>query len=80
MSETQVLFIWSAILTISGASISWLINRIYKTLDEHDKKYEKLKDHMNNAYVRRDDYIAANTRIFEKLDQIYDKLDKKADK
>jgi hypothetical protein len=80
MTENMLLTLWSGVLTFFGSAMAWLINRMFKMMDDQIKRHDQLRDHMNNSYVRRDDYIFNQNQILETLNRIETKLDGKADK
>lgn len=70
-----------------GALIGFLLNAVWqavKDLQTADKvlaeKVGSIEVLVAGAYVKRDEFDRALTRLFEKLDQIDAKLDSKADK
>ncbi len=72
--------LWSTMLTLFGLGISWLINRIFKMLDDLREEDDLIRRDMSNTYVRRDDYMTFQKQILKSLERIEDKLDGKADK
>lgn len=77
---TLLFGIWSILMTIIMAGIGWLVNRIFKMLDDLRAEDALIRGDITNNYVRRDDYMRFQTQIIEFLRRIEDKLDKKQDK
>lgn len=70
-----------------GALIGFLLNAVWqsvKDLQAADKvlaeKLEAMEVLVAGDYLRRDDFVHTIEALFQKLDKIEDKLDKKADK
>jgi hypothetical protein len=68
------------IISGAGAVIGWILRMIWESI-------RKLQDEMNNfqrevhtSYVSKDDYRQDILEVKEILKQIFDKLDRKADK
>jgi len=67
-------------ITISGVVFGWILRVVWESI-------RKLQDEMNNfqrevhtSYVSKDDYRQDILEVKEILKQIFDKLDRKADK
>ena len=60
--------------------LAWIVKGIIKDQKQLAEDMNKPERDLPIHYVRRDDYQEFQRRIFEKLDVISDKLDKKADK
>lgn len=72
---------------IAGALGGWWLKVMWETLKDLQvadrdlmDKVSKIEVLVAGAYVKRDEFDRALTRIFEKLDHIDSKLDGKADK
>jgi len=68
-----LLGLWSSLLTLFGLGISWLINRIFKMLDDLREEDELIRRDMSNTYVRRDDHMSFQKQILKSLERIEDK-------
>jgi hypothetical protein len=79
-SITIILCLWSLLITVFMSGLSWLVNRIFKMIDDLRKEDEIIKNEINNKYVRRDDYMNFQNQIIDFLRRIEDKIDKKQDK
>lgn len=70
-----------------GALIGFLLNAVWQAVKDLQKADTTLADKVGKievlvagAYVKRDEFERTIGRLFEKLDQIEMKIDKKADK
>ena len=70
-----------------GALIGFLLNVVWQAVKDLQKADKQLADKVGSIevlvagnYVRRDSFDAAVERIFQKLDHIEEKIDRKADK
>lgn len=70
-----------------GALIGFLLNAVWQAVKDLQKADKTLADKVSSIevlvagdYVKRDSFEKAIERLFEKLDHIEEKLDKKADK
>ncbi len=81
----QVIINW--LLAGFGALIGFLLNAVWQAVKDLQKADTSLADKVGKievlvagAYVKRDEFDRAIDRLFEKLDHIEMKIDKKADK
>lgn len=81
----QVIINW--LLAGFGALIGFLLNAVWQAVKDLQKADTTLADKVGKievlvagAYVKRDEFDRALNRLFEKLDHIEMKIDKKADK
>lgn len=81
--QTLLNFAFTGILALAGLVYKGLINR----LEEQEKTIEKLNDRIHELdklvagdYLKRKEFNDVIQTLFEKLDNISGKLDKKADK
>lgn len=70
-----------------GGLIGFLLNVVWQAVKDLQKADKQLADKVGSIevlvagnYVRRDSFDAAVERIFQKLDHIEEKIDRKADK
>ena len=82
-----IMGLWSLLLTIFMGGLSWMINRVFKLLDDLRKEDDLIKadiaksnENTSKRYVRRDDHLNFQNQILDFLRRIEDKIDKKADK
>jgi len=81
----QIIINW--LLAGFGALIGFLLNAVWQAVKDLQKADTTLADKIGKievlvagAYVKRDEFDRALNRLFEKLDHIEMKIDKKADK
>jgi hypothetical protein len=81
----QIIINW--LLAGFGALIGFLLNAVWQAVKDLQKadttladKVGKIEVMVAGAYVKRDEFDRALNRLFEKLDHIEMKIDKKADK
>lgn len=81
----QIIINW--LLAGFGALIGFLLNAVWQAVKDLQKADTTLADKVGKievlvvgAYVKRDEFDRALNRLFEKLDHIEMKIDKKADK
>lgn len=81
----QIIINW--LLAGFGALIGFLLNAVWQAVKDLQKADTSLADKVGKievlvagAYVKRDEFDRAIDRLFEKLDHIEMKIDKKADK
>ena len=85
---TPVVFAaWSGFLTLGGAILGWLVNRMFKMMDDlrqedatlHER-ITRLHEETSDKYVRRDDFRDFAKQVLDAMGRIETKLDNKADK
>lgn len=81
----QVIINW--MLAGFGALIGFLLNAVWQAVKDLQKadrelaaKVSEIEVFVAGNYVKRDSFNSAVERIFQKLDHIEEKIDKKADK
>lgn len=81
----QVIVNW--LLAGFGALIGFLLNAVWQAVKDLQKADKTLADKVSSIevlvagdYIKRDSFEKTIERLFEKLDHIEEKLDKKADK
>ena len=79
--------IFNIVVGVAGALGGWWLKVMWETLKDLQVADRDLMDKVSRievlvagAYVKRDEFDRALTRLFEKLDHIDSKLDGKADK
>lgn len=82
---TQELF--NIVVGVAGALGGWWLKIIHESMKELAVQDQKLAEKVSKVevlvagtYVKRDEFDRALNRLFEKLDHIETKIDKKADK
>tara|TARA_R110002153_G_C13124361_1_gene479177 strand:- start:374 stop:625 length:252 start_codon:yes stop_codon:yes gene_type:complete len=83
MEQTFINILVGMVATLFG----WLLKTIWNSVAALQKADEELTEKVNRIevlvageYVKRDEFQGALTRLFQKLDNIENKIDKKADK
>lgn len=74
MADYQILF--NIAMTVAIGLGGWVLGRITKSIDNLDRDLRNAPE----KYVLKVDYVGGQNRIEAKLDQIFAKLDHKADK
>ena len=81
----QIIINW--LLAGFGALIGFLLNAVWQAVKDLQKADTTLADKVGKievlvagAYIKRDEFDRMLNRLFEKLDHIEAKIDKKADK
>jgi hypothetical protein len=72
--------IFNVILAAFSAVLGWFGKTIWANVRALTDDVAAFREEVAKDYVRKDDFNRISDRIFEKLDLIYDKLDKKMDK
>lgn len=67
-------------IAIVGALGGWWLNTMWSVMRELEKKVASIDVLVAGSYVKRDELTQLSNVLFEKLDRIDQKLDRKADK
>ena len=67
-------------ITVFGAVIGWLLRTVWNAVTALQNDLKLVERELHTNYVSKDDYRQDIIEIKEILKQIFDKLDKKADK
>ena len=67
-------------ITVFGAVIGWLLRTVWNAVTALQNDLKLVERELHTSYVSKDDYRQDIIEIKEILKQIFDKLDKKADK
>lgn len=76
-------YLFNALVTLASVAGGWVLNRIYKAIDDLGKDVGNLDKDVRDIpvkYVSKEDYRSDIHEIKDMLRNIYDKLDSKADK
>lgn len=65
---------------ISGALGGWWLNTMWQAMRELERKVASIDVLVAGSYVKRDEFKQLSEVLFEKLDRIDQKLDRKVDK
>lgn len=63
-----------------GAVAGWLLHTLWNAVDSLRADVNLLERNATERYVRRDDFQQAIAKLDQKLDKIFDRLDRKADR
>ena len=67
-------------ITVFGAVIGWLLRTVWNAVTALQNDLKMVERELHTSYVSKDDYRQDIIEMKEILKQIFDKLDKKADK
>ena len=68
------------IITISGAIVGWILRVIWESIRKLQDEMSAFQREVHTEYLSKDDYRQDIVEVKDILKQIFDKLDKKADK
>jgi len=68
------------IITGAGAVIGWILRMIWESIRKLQDEMNAFQREVHTEYVTKDDYRQDILEVKEILKQIFDKLDRKADK
>jgi uncharacterized membrane protein (DUF106 family) len=67
-------------ITISGAVFGWILRVVWESIRKLQDEMNEFQREVHTSYVSKDDYRQDIIEVKEILKQIFDKLDRKADK
>jgi uncharacterized membrane protein (DUF106 family) len=67
-------------ITISGAVFGWMLRVVWESIRKLQDEINEFQREVHTSYVSKDDYRQDILEVKEILKQIFDKLDRKADK
>ena len=76
--ELQAMF--NIVAGVCGALGGWWLNAMWQVMRELERKVASIDVLVAGSYVKRDEFEKLGEAIFEKLDKIDAKLDRKVDK
>lgn len=71
---------YNIVVGVAGAAIGWVLKVVWESVRALQADMKEIEREMHTHYVHKDDYRQDIVEIKEILKQIFDKLDKKADK
>lgn len=80
IDASLLLGLWSLLLTLFGAGLGWMVNRVFKMLDDLRAEDDLIKREMNTKHARRDDFHEFRKELLTWMRSIDSKLDNKEDK
>jgi uncharacterized membrane protein (DUF106 family) len=67
-------------ITLSGAVFGWILRVVWESIRKLQDEMNEFQREVHTSYVSKDDYRQDILEVKEILKQIFDKLDRKADK
>jgi uncharacterized membrane protein (DUF106 family) len=67
-------------ITISGVVFGWILRVVWESIRKLQDEINEFQREVHTSYVSKDDYRQDILEVKEILKQIFDKLDRKADK
>jgi uncharacterized membrane protein (DUF106 family) len=67
-------------ITVSGAVFGWILRVVWESIRKLQDEMNEFQREVHTSYVSKDDYRQDILEVKEILKQIFDKLDRKADK
>lgn len=67
-------------ITLSGAVFGWILRVVWESIRKLQDEMNDFQREVHTSYVSKDDYRQDILEVKEILKQIFDKLDRKADK
>jgi uncharacterized membrane protein (DUF106 family) len=67
-------------ITISGVVFGWILRVVWESIRKLQDEMNDFQREVHTSYVSKDDYRQDIIEVKEILKQIFDKLDRKADK
>jgi uncharacterized membrane protein (DUF106 family) len=67
-------------ITISGVVFGWILRVVWESIRKLQDEMNEFQREVHTSYVSKDDYRQDIIEVKEILKQIFDKLDRKADK
>jgi antirestriction protein len=71
---------YNILIGVSGAAIGWVLKVVWESVRSLQQDMKDIEREIHTNYVHKDDYRADILEMKDILKQIFDKLDKKADK
>lgn len=72
--------LYNIAMAVAGALGGWWLNTMWQLMRELERKVASIDVLVAGSYVKRDELKQLSDVLFEKLDRIDQKLDRKADK
>ena len=67
-------------ITLSGAVFGWILRVFWESIRKLQDEMSEFQREVHTSYVSKDDYRQDILEVKEILKQIFDKMDRKADK
>ena len=72
--------LYNIVVGVSGAAIGWLLKVLWDSVRALQSDMKEIERELHTEYVSKDDYRQDILEVKEILKQIFDRLDRKADK
>lgn len=72
--------IYNIIVGVAGAAVGWMLKVVWESVRELQTDMKEIERELHTEYVSKNDYRQDIVEMKEILKQIFDKLDRKADK
>jgi hypothetical protein len=72
--------LYNIIVGVGGAAIGWVLKVVWDSVNSLQSDVKTLERVLHTKYVSKDDYKTDIQEVKEILKQIFDRLDRKADK
>jgi len=71
---------YNIIVGVGGAAIGWVLKVVWDSVQALQRDIKEIEKEVHTNYVHKDDFRQDIQEVKDILKQIFDKLDKKADK
>lgn len=72
--------LYNIIVGVAGAAVGWMLKVVWESVRELQTDMKEIERELHTEYVSKNDYRQDIVEMKEILKQIFDKLDRKADK
>ena len=72
--------IYNIIVGVAGAAVGWMLKVVWESVRELQTDMKEIERELHTEYVSKNDYRQDIVEMKEILKQIFEKLDRKADK
>jgi antirestriction protein len=72
--------LYNIIVAVAGAAIGWIVKVIWDAVRSLEADIRDMERELHTNYVSKDDYRQDILELKDMVKQIFDKLDRKADK
>jgi len=72
--------LYNIIVGVCGAAVGWMLKVVWESVRTLQDEMKHIERELHTSYVSKDDYKTDIQEVKEILKQIFDRLDRKADK
>lgn len=72
--------LYNIVFGVAGAAIGWLLKVVWESVRMLQMDFKDIERDLHTNYVHKDDYRQDILEVKDILKQIFDKMDRKADK